>query len=166
MPQKNIDPDWLREQYEVHYRSLKNIADELGISTPALAAHARKLDIPIRPGVLAHQHPLADLGGPGAFSPTVWAAFSRPAAEQRIRRFLQTPVHPTLQHAAKHLGIRTELLVSQITQLERAVGNTLLDLDTDHRDINLTPEGEQFAREVASALQMLDQSRRPLDNAL
>jgi DNA-binding transcriptional LysR family regulator len=95
----------------------------------------------------------------------MWAAFSRPAAEQRIRRFLQTPGHPTLQHAAKRLRIRTELLVSQITQLERAVGATLLDLDADHRDISLTPEGERFVREVASVLQMLDQSRRPVDNA-
>lgn len=155
----NIDPAWLQEQYEIHQRSFNNIAAELGIDAVALVAHARKIGIAIRPGVLAHQHPLADLGRPDAFPPAIWAAFFRPAAEQRIRRFLQTPGHPSLSHAAKHLGIRTALLNSQITQLEQAIGATLLQPAADQHNIALTAEGEQFARDVRPVLEILDSSR-------
>jgi IS30 family transposase len=54
----------------------------------------------------------------GAFPPTVWSAFARPRAEQRIRRLLALPGHPGLQDAARHLGIRHAALLDQIRQIE------------------------------------------------
>ncbi|MFE3783346.1 hypothetical protein ACFXPA_34815 [Amycolatopsis sp. NPDC059090] len=104
---RTLDPTWLREQYEDNHRSFADIAADLGIPPSDLARHARKLGLAIRHGVAAHKHILADHGGPAAFSTTVWAVFASRGAEQRIKRFLAIPGHPDLNHAAKHLGVRT-----------------------------------------------------------
>ena len=78
-----------------------------------------------------HAHPLAGLGGPGAFPPTAWNAFTRPNAEQRIHRLLALPGQPGLHHAARELGIRHATLASQIRQLEAVTGTTLLRTGPD-----------------------------------
>jgi molybdenum-dependent DNA-binding transcriptional regulator ModE len=147
---------WLREQYQDRQRSLKDIAAETGIPAGTLAAAAREAGIPVRHGVNGRAHPLASLGGPGAFPPAVWDAFTRPGAEQRIRRLLALPGQPGLRHAARQLGIRHAILASQIRQLEDATGTTLLRTEPDGT-ITLTADGEQFARDVAPVLGMLAQ---------
>jgi hypothetical protein len=96
-------------------------------------------------------HPLAALG---AFPTDVWNVFTRPGAEQRIRRLLTLPGQPSLSHAARPLGIRNASLISQVRQLEAVAGTTLLRTGPDGT-ITLTTDGEQFARDVAPALDML-----------
>jgi hypothetical protein len=61
---EDIDPQWLREQYQSRQRSLKNISAETGVPVEALAAAARKAGIRIRHGITGRAHPLAALGGP------------------------------------------------------------------------------------------------------
>ena len=153
-PGGGTDPDWLREQYHDRQRSLKDIAAETGIPVDALAATARTAGIPIRHGMSGRAHPLAALGGPGAFPPTVWNALTRPGAEQRIRRLLAIPGHPSLQHAARHLGIKHATLAGQVRQLEAITGITLLHTRPG-TTITLTEDGEQFARDVAPVLKIL-----------
>jgi hypothetical protein len=102
--------------------------------------------------------PLAALGGPSAFTPDIWNAFSHPGAEQRIQRLLAIPGQPSFQHAARQLGIRHALLAGQVRQLEAVVGTELLRTGPDER-LTLTAYGRLFARDVAPALESLAQSR-------
>ena len=95
-------------------RSLNDIAAETGVPAEALAAAARKAGLRVRRGVTGRTHPLAALGGPGAFTADVWNAFTRAGAEQRIRRLLALPGQPGLSHAARQLGIRNASLTSQL----------------------------------------------------
>jgi Bacterial regulatory helix-turn-helix protein, lysR family len=153
-----IDPLWLREQYQDRQRSLKDIAAETGVPVEALAAAVRKAGIRVRHGITGRAHPLAGLGGPGAFPTDVWNTFTRPGAEQRIRRLLTLPGQPGLPHAARQLGIRNATLTSQLRQLEAAVGTALLRTGPAGR-LTLTAYGQLFARDVRPALESLAQSR-------
>ena len=153
-PGSDIDPHWLREQYQARSRSLKDIAAGTGIPARTLAAAARTAGIPVRHGINGRDHPLASLGGPAAFPPAVWDVFSRPHAEQRIRRLLAACGHPSLHDAAWHLGTRHTILASQIRQLEAITGTTLLCTGPDQL-IALTADGEQFARDLIPVLDML-----------
>ena len=108
-PDGAIDPLWLRDKYQDHQRSLKDIATETGTPIEALAAAARKAGIRVRLGITGRAHPLGALGGPVAFPPDVWNVFTHPGAEQRIRRLLALPGQPGLHHAARQLGIRTAI---------------------------------------------------------
>jgi hypothetical protein len=157
-PGDGIGPHWLREQYQLRQRSLKDIAAETGIPAATLAAAARKAGIPVRHGTNSHPHPLASTGAPGAFPPAVWNVFTRPHAEQRIRRLLTLPGQASLHHAARHLGTNHATLASQIRRLEDVIGIPLVTTGPDGR-ITLTADGEQFARDVRPVLESLAQSR-------
>jgi hypothetical protein len=156
--EEDIDPHWLREHYQHRQHSLKDIAAETGAPVEALAAAARKAGIRVRHGVNARDHPLADLGGPGAFTQDVWNVFTRPGAEQRIRRLLTLPGQPGINQAARQLGIRTAILTSQVRQLETIVGTELPRAGPDGR-LTLTAYGHRFARDVHPALESLAHSR-------
>jgi molybdenum-dependent DNA-binding transcriptional regulator ModE len=158
-----IDPHWLREQYQERQRSLKDIATETGIPVEALAAAARTAGIRVRHGINGRAHPLAALGGPGAFTTDVWNAFTHPGAEQRILRLLATPGQPSLQHAARQLGIRHALLAGQVRQLEEVVGTELLRTGPGGQ-LTLTAYGQRFARDVRPALESLAQTRKSKDD--
>jgi hypothetical protein len=151
LPDGGIDPRWLREQYQDRQRSLKDIAAETGVPVGALAAAARNAGIRVRHGIAGRAHPLAALG---AFTTDVWNVFTRPGAEQRVQRLLALPGQPSLNHAARQLGIRTAILTSQVRQLEATVGTALLRAGPDGR-LTLTPYGQLFARDVAPVLDML-----------
>jgi hypothetical protein len=155
----DIDPRWLREQYQDRQRSLKDIAAETGVPVEALAAAARKAGIRVRHGIAGRTHPLAALGGPGAFPTDVWNVFTRPGAEQRIQRLLALAGQPGLQHAARQLGIRNAIFTSQVRQLETTVGTALLRTGPDGR-LTLTSYGQLFARDARPALESLAQSRK------
>jgi hypothetical protein len=155
---EDIDPHWLREHYQHRQRSLKDIAAETGAPVEDLAAAARKADIRVRHGINARAHPLAALGGPGAFPTAVWSVSAHPGAEQRIRRLLALPGQPGLSHAARQLGVRNAILASQVRQLETTIGTALLHTGPDGR-LTLTAYGQLFACDVRPALESLAQSR-------
>jgi Bacterial regulatory helix-turn-helix protein, lysR family len=157
-PGSGIDPHWLREEYQDRQRSLKDIAAETGVPVETLAAAARNAGIRVRHGITGRAHPLAALGGPSAFTPDVWNAFSHPGAEQRIRRLLAIPGQSSLKRAARQLGIRHALLAGQVRQLEAVVGTELLRTGPDER-LTLTAYGRIFARDVTPVLESLAQSR-------
>ncbi|HUY44204.1 MAG TPA: TniQ family protein [Streptosporangiaceae bacterium] len=154
----DIDPRWLREQYQARRRSLKDISAETSVPVETLAAAARAAGIAVRHGISGHAHPLASLGGPFDFPRAVWDAFTRPGAEQRIRNLLAIPGQPGLQQAARHLGIRHASLASQIRQLETITGITFLRTSPDGT-ITLTAKGRRFAREVTPVLNLLGAGR-------
>lgn len=155
-----LDPGWLREQYEDKHRPFTDIAADLGVPPSDLARHARTLGLATRRGVAAHQHVLADHGGPEAFPAYIWALFGSRGAEQRLHRLLAIPGHPDLNHAAKHLGVRKASLTLQVQQLERTIGTTLLDATPSSRKLTLTPAGEQLTRDLLPVLALLDRPDR------
>ena len=165
-PDGGIDPRWLREQYQDHQRSLRDIAAETGVPVEALAATARNVGIRVRHGVTGRAHPLAALGGPGSFPADVWNVFARPSAEQRIRRLLALPGQPSLNAAARQFGIRSALLAGQVRQLEAVVGTPLLRTGTDGR-LALTAYGMRFEDDVTPVLKMLSATgQAPTHSAL
>jgi hypothetical protein len=68
------------------------------------------------------------------------------------------PGQPSLHHAARQLGIRHAVLADRVRQLEDVTGITLLTTRPDGT-VTLTPDGEQFARNVRPVLESLAQSR-------
>jgi hypothetical protein len=116
-------------------------------------------EIPSTEQMNDHAHPLASRGGPETFLSAVRNAFSRPHAEQRIRRILAVPGHPSLPDAARHLGIKHTTLLFQVRQLEAVTGITLLRTGQDGM-IALTADGEQLARDLHPLLESLAQSGR------
>ncbi|WP_131784511.1 helix-turn-helix domain-containing protein [Protofrankia symbiont of Coriaria ruscifolia] len=153
-----LDPAWLRHEYEHKRRSLHDIAGELGIHGKDLSVHAHSIGIHTQRGARG-RHVLGAHGGPDAFPPTVWAAFTGFQAEQRIRRLLATSGHTSLNQAARALGTKQPSLTAQIRRLEHAVGAELLHHGPEHSTITLTAAGEQFARDVQPALALLDEHR-------
>ena len=134
------------------------VGGRTGIPPSYVAAHAHTLGLTIRRGVDAHKHVLTIHGGPETFSAPVWASFTRPGADNRIRRLLTIPGHANLNEAAKHLGIKKVMLLHQLRQVEDDVGAALINLD-GAPVITLTPAGEQFAGEVRPVLTMLERHR-------
>jgi len=134
-----------------------------GVPVEALAAAARKAGIRVRHGITSRPHRLAALGGPAAFPTDVWNGFTRPGAEQRICRLLAIPGQPSLQHAARQLGIRNAILTSQVRQIETTVGTALLRTGP-HGRLTLTAYGQLFARDARPALESLAQSRNSKDD--
>ncbi len=63
-----------------------------------------------------------------------------------------------LPGSSRQLGIRHAILASQIRQLETVTGTALLRTGPNEM-IVLTPDGEQFARDVRPVLEALTQSR-------
>jgi hypothetical protein len=150
----NMLAQWDQSSPAMRACSLKGIAGETGIAVETLADAARTTGISVRHGINGRAHPLADLGRPRVLPAAAWNASTRPRAEQRIRRLLALPGHPSLQHAARHLCIRHTVLADQILQLEAAAGITLVRSGQDE-PVTLTADGEQFTRDVIPVLTVL-----------
>ncbi|MFI6739472.1 TniQ family protein [Nonomuraea sp. NPDC050451] len=152
-----IDPEWLRDQLENQQRTLKEIAEELGIASGHLAELARELSIPIR-GRGSHnsRHPLTPYGGPHAFTPEVWSALQGERSVKRARRFLAATQHATLRQAAANLGISSANLHQLLNVLERRTGTLLFERKGKRRTLTLTEAGHAFSRNVQQALDLLE----------
>jgi hypothetical protein len=105
-PDGDIDPHWLREQYQDRQRSLKDIVAETGTPVEALAAAARKAGIRVRHGIAGRPHPLAALGGPGAFPRTSGASSPTRASSSASAGSSPSPASPasTTQPASSASG--------------------------------------------------------------
>jgi hypothetical protein len=143
-------------------RTIRQLLTSTGLRQPPARRHPRRRPRRHRPHRRHPHPPRHERPGssprrtrrPGAFPPAVWNALTRPGAEQRIRRLLAIPGHPSLQDAARHLGIKHATLAGQVRQLEAITGITLLHTRPG-ATITLTADGEQFARDVAPVLKML-----------
>ena len=79
-----------------------------------------------------------------------------------IRAFLVVAEELNFTHAAAHLHIAQQTLSSQISQLEKLLGVTLLERTT--RQVGLTPAGAHFRDEAPALLGVIedtvDETRR------
>ncbi len=151
-PRYHIDPMWLVEQYVVKQRNLVDIAAELGAHPKTIGDIARKLGLPRRPFMAGSNLP--DVGGRRvACAEWIRPAFDRRGALLRVERFLVLIEYPTVKEAAKTLNIPSTRLSSQVLQLERDLGASLLvRARKGQRPLRLTRTGRRFVREVRKAL--------------
>lgn len=119
-----VDPAWLRQQYLELGRTLPHIAEELGTTPTTIARAARAAGIEIR-GRGGASHAVAVSPRQDLPDPLGRLVCSQHGLE-RIRRFQVIAQTPSLQEAARILGVHSSTLTSQVQQLERAVGQPLL----------------------------------------
>ncbi|MGI5243201.1 TniQ family protein [Dactylosporangium sp. CA-139066] len=147
--QVRIDPDWLREQAGALRRPNTDIAAELGLSHETIRRHRRRLGIPARPS-----------GGAGhavnTRRHTALPIDLRRAAEgqrhgwQRLRRFEQIAVHPSINAAAQALGLHQQNLFHQLDRLEHDIGAALIHRTTNrYQPMTLTPRGRRLLDHLA-----------------
>ncbi|MBW6434933.1 TniQ family protein [Actinoplanes hulinensis] len=146
-----IDPAWLQQQAGTLQRTNGDIAAELALSHQTVRRHRQHLGIAARPtGSAGHvvqtrRHPElpADLRRAVEGKRNGW---------QRLRRFQNLAAHPSVNAAAKALGLHTQNLSHQLDQLEADIGQPLIERTSSrYRAMQLTQAGRD----------LLEQLRRP-----
>ena len=137
-----IDPGWLSEQYLVKQRTTQDICNETGASKTTIRRLFREHGIPVRPR--GRQHLTAGEGYP---QPLARALVGRGGVD-RVRRFQVYASTPSLQIAAKRLGVYPNTLTGQLALLERVCGGALLEFTADQRRQGVTALG-RLLREQA-----------------
>jgi hypothetical protein len=138
-----IDPDWLRAQYVDEQRTLPDIAAEIGTTPPNLARVAAKHGIPLRErGGASHA---ASLRVPLGFPEPLASAVLGQGGWGRVRRFQICARSRSINHAAKLVGCKTNVLWGQVAHLERACGRPLIVRATRRQERQvLTPLGRRL----------------------
>ncbi|MFC5665953.1 TniQ family protein [Kitasatospora misakiensis] len=129
---RDLDPDWLRDQYVNHHRSTLSLAQEAGTEDMTILRHLRQLGIPIRPsGVHSSQVMLARLpeDAPEDVRKAVQATRY---GWLRLARFQATMNHPSLKAAGQTLGLAPSALVIQLQRLESDIGAKLFHRSDKH----------------------------------
>ncbi|MFJ5119487.1 LysR family transcriptional regulator [Kitasatospora sp. NPDC088548] len=147
-----VERDWLFEQYVHRRRTLPDLACEKGMSTANMVRWAHTHNIPLRPrGGGSHDAALRVIDQADQMPPILQKAFSTPYAGQRLNRFMAAAAYPTMREAARALGIRQSVLVTQISRLERDFGQPLYERAGRGRAMRLTP----FGQRIATAMQKI-----------
>ena len=152
-----LDPAWLREEYVTWRRSLPDIAAELGCHVAVLKKFANEHGIPLRQrsGPKGFAHLDAPRLHPSEIPEPLRSALTGQDARQRLDRFVVLVQHPSLNQAARFLGIHQSTLSLQLQNLERDCGGLLLHRKPHHRPVGpLTPLGEQLRRQALDHLQV------------
>jgi hypothetical protein len=140
-PQKYIDKDWLREQYQDRQRPYADIAAELGVAVMTVYDAARRYDIASRaPGVHSFPEMIAKLGKdtPRDVRRAVEGGWQ---GWHRLRRFQIAMTCPTINEAADSLGVHQSTLVHQFRRLERDIGAELYQRSTRRHAMRPTRRG-------------------------
>lgn len=124
-PPKDIDKDWLREQYLDRQRPYADIAAELGVAVMTVYDAARRYGITSRaPGVHSSPQMITKLGK-DSLRDVRRAVEGGLQGWHRLRRFQIAMTFPTIEAAATSLGAHQSALVHQLRRLERDIGATL-----------------------------------------
>ena len=140
-PPKDIDKDWLREQYLDRQRPYADIAAELGVAVMTVYDAARRYGITSRaPGVHSFPQMITKLGKdtPRDVRRAVEGGLQ---GWHRLRRFQIAMTFPTIEAAATSLGAHQSALVHQLRRLERDIGATLYHPSTPRQSMRPTRRG-------------------------
>ncbi|MFD7131045.1 TniQ family protein [Streptomyces sp. NPDC059894] len=152
-----VEREWLVEQYVVRRRTLPDLAGEMGMSTANMARWAHAHNIPLRPrGGGSHNAALRTADQATAAPIVLREALTSPHAWQRLERFVAALRYPTIGEAAKALGTTQSALTTQITHLERDLGQHLLERAERGRAMKATSFGK---RVVAAAREILAEEK-------
>lgn len=142
----HLDPEWFREQYVDGHRTLPDLARELGCSPAQMARMARECGVQLRERG-GRSHARLELVS-GREATLLQRAAHGQGARQRLVRFIVVAESPSMNAAAKRLGIACPTVISQLGQLERAVGAPLVIRSNKRTAQSLTPEGRRLLREI------------------
>ncbi|MFD2794421.1 TniQ family protein [Promicromonospora vindobonensis] len=152
----HVDPDWFREQYVTWWRSLPDIAEEIGCSSFTLRAFAHAHDIPIRTKTDANSNIDRDATSgrhPSQFPQPLRDALRGTSTRLRLERFVTLAYQPSINQAAQALGCNPGNLHDQLTTLEHAVGSLLMRRHAGARPVGpLTPLGQDLRRQAQEHL--------------
>jgi hypothetical protein len=158
-----IDPDWLREQAEVHQRSSAEIAAELGLTPETVRRNLARFNIARRPqgfaGMPSHSRTYPDLPD------DICRAVEGPRhGRLRLRRFQQIIAYPSLNVARRALGSNLATLTNQIAKLETDIGKPLLNRGRPYRPMTPTEHGQALLAllQQPRVAELLDQYAKPL----
>ncbi len=143
----NVDERWLRSQYVDEHRTLPDIAAEVGMSPSNLGRIARQHQIPLRRrGGASHA---ASIAAPSGWPLPLAGAVLGQAGRQRVQRFQVYARARSINEGAARLSTSTAVLLSQLDQLERACGGTLIERSTRrHEAQRLSPLGERLLEQA------------------
>jgi DNA-binding transcriptional ArsR family regulator len=148
-PPADIDPDWLREQYQDRQRPYADIAAELGLSIMAVHGAAQRYGITSRPpGVHSFPEMMTKLG-PDTPQDIRRAVNGALRGWHRLRRFQIAMTFPTTKAAAAALGTHQSALVVQFGRLESDIGAELYHRAASGHPIRPTRRGAQLLRDLA-----------------
>ncbi|MET9801915.1 LysR family transcriptional regulator [Streptomyces sp. NPDC006368] len=126
------------------------------MSTANMARWAHTHNIPLRPrGGGSHNAALRTADEATAAPAVLRGALTSPQAWQRLERFVAALRHP-LEEAANALGASQSAPTTQITRLERDLGQPLLERAERGRSMRPTPFGK---RVVAAAREILAEEK-------
>ena len=155
---RDVDRDWLYNQYVTKRRALPDIARECGMSTANMARWAKTHDIPMRPrGGPSHSANLTAGTEAHAAPDILRPALAGIGGWERLQRFTAASRHPTMTIAAEELGVHQFTLVNQINRLERELDQQLLVRAERGRPMELTP----FGAKVIGAVNACSKLRHP-----
>jgi molybdenum-dependent DNA-binding transcriptional regulator ModE len=142
-----IDIDWLRDQYVVKQRTMKELAAETGVSQTTIGRLINEhADLSRGRGTPSHQASLT--AGDGYPHPLASAVLG-PGGAARVRRFQVYARTRSLNVAAKRLGVRAQSLTKQLNTLEAACDGRLLErLTRDQRPQELTALGRTLLKQA------------------
>ena len=142
-----IDIDWLRDQYVVKQRTMKELAGETGVSQTTIGRLINEhADLSRGRGTPSHQASLT--AGDGYPQPLANAVLG-PGGAARVRRFQVYARTRSLNVAAKRLGVRAQTLTKQLNTLETACDGRLLERVTpDQRPQELTALGRRLLKQA------------------
>lgn len=145
-----VDPDLLRDLYLNEHLTIREIAEQTGISPTNVAVRLRHQAVPLRPrGGASHRNHRAADGLPKELA----QALTGQAGMQRVQRFQHVAAAPSINQAAKRLGISQATLTQQIHRIERAVGGPILNRNArNNQPHTLTPLGTRLLRQANRAL--------------
>ncbi|WP_406362887.1 TniQ family protein [Streptomyces sp. NBC_01579] len=145
--------EWLHEQYVELGRTLDDIADETGMTRSNVAKRLKIAGIPLRPrGGASHREALRVQAQARQAPRLLRPALNSPAAESRLRHLVAASTHPTLNEAARALGLHNSTLVNQLNRLARELGGPLLERAERGRPMKLTPLGKRVVRTATAWL--------------
>ena len=152
-----ISRDWFYDQYVNHRRTLPDLAQEAGMSPTNLARWAKVHNILRLRGGASHDDVRTTLAQAATAPPVLRPALTNSHAWDRLHRLTAAAKHHTIRAAAKALGLHESVLVTQINQLEHALGGRLLE--RAHRARPMKPT--RLGQEVIDAVQECWQEETP-----
>jgi TniQ/Bacterial regulatory helix-turn-helix protein, lysR family len=149
-----IDPEWLRDHYGTHGRTLTDIGREVGLSVSQMSRRAKAHNIAIRPpGGSSTRHRTLKTARVAAEFPILRPALTDTASWSRLQRFAAAADHNSIRSAARVLGTHWTCLSKQIDRLERDLGGPLLvRTPTRYQRMQLTPLGSEVRTAIRDVL--------------
>jgi hypothetical protein len=158
-----LDPDWLREQTEVHQRSATDIAAEVELTPETVRRNLIRFNIARRPqgfaGMPSHGRTHPDL--PQEIRRAVEGP---PHGWLRLRRFQQIIGYPSINVASRAIKVSAATLTAQIAKLEADIGKSLLNRGRPRHPMTPTEDGHALLAMLGHprAAELLDRYAKPL----